>query len=297
MTSAALGDADLPALYRAADRSSLSGQRRLMRSVMASVGLTVLAAICSLSDADWAAYLAGACFLAAVLAGVYVLVDRPEKAWYDGRATAESAKSLAWQYAVGGGEFSKGTKYDPEALLIDSLEKILSELRGFALIGSANDGTQITDRMRSLRSLTIAERRDAYLSGRIDHQRSWYSRKASWNAQRTTVWRVATLTLQGGGALAAFLRATGAVEIDLMGVLAAAAAGCVAWLQARDHSNLAEAYAVTAQELALVHERIAQSRGLDERTWAALVEEAEAAVSREHTLWLARRGTVALVSG
>jgi SMODS and SLOG-associating 2TM effector domain 1 len=47
------------------------------------------------------------------------------------------------------------------------------------------------------------------------------------------------------------------------------------------------AYRLTARELAIVRDRIDTT---DDTTWAAFVSDAEDAVSREHTMWLARHG-------
>ena len=44
-------------------------------------------------------------FCAAILWRIFLLKERPEKIWYDGHATAESAKPSAWRYAVGGQPF------------------------------------------------------------------------------------------------------------------------------------------------------------------------------------------------
>jgi hypothetical protein len=42
-------------------------------------------------------------FAAIACLELYLLVRRPEAEWYDGRAVAESAKTPAWRYAIGGG--------------------------------------------------------------------------------------------------------------------------------------------------------------------------------------------------
>jgi len=70
--------------------------------------------------------------------------------------------------------------------------------------------------------------------------------------------------------------------------MGAAAAAAAAWLQTKDHANVAQAYAVAARELWAIEQRLGEPR--DEREWADFVESAERAISREHTLWLARRG-------
>jgi hypothetical protein len=53
---------------------------------------------------------------------------------------------------------------------------------------------------------------------------------------------------------------------------------------------LAEAYAVTAHELAAIESRI--NEPTTEAGWASFVDDAESAISREHVLWRARRGRI-----
>jgi hypothetical protein len=78
------------------------------------------------------------------------------------------------------------------------------------------------------------------------------------------------------------------MSTSLLGVAAAASASAAAWLQTRQHENLTTAYSVACQELASVRSLIEQNR--DEATWAQFVEDAEEAISREHTMWRASRG-------
>ncbi|HUO39689.1 MAG TPA: SLATT domain-containing protein, partial [Mycobacterium sp.] len=131
------------------------------------------------------------------------------------------------------------------------------------------------------------------LSERIQNQEEWYSRKAKWNADRATRWVTTSIVLEFagllGGAAKAFDKTVfGWVDVDLLGVFAAAAAAATAWLQAKQHENLATAYGVTSQELAAVGSEVEMQT--DETTWPQFVSTAEEAISREHTLWRASRG-------
>lgn len=87
------------------------------------------------------------------------------------------------------------------------------------------------------------------------------------------------------GLVCAVLKVVQLVDIDLAGVAGALAAAGVAWLQTRQHHQLASAYAVAAQELADIASRAHWPE--TEAEWAHFVDEAEEAISREHTLWWA----------
>jgi len=79
------------------------------------------------------------------------------------------------------------------------------------------------------------------------------------------------------------------VDVDLLGIAATFAAAVAAWTQSKQFRVLTTSYAVTAHELATIIS-IRLPLVEKEEDWAGFVREAESAISREHSLWLARRG-------
>jgi SMODS and SLOG-associating 2TM effector domain 1 len=101
-------------------------------------------------------------------------------------------------------------------------------------------------------------------------------------------WVIATICCEFVGLVTGAAKAFGWIDVDLLGIFAAAAAVATAWLQAKQHQTLATAYGVTSQELASVASEVEALT--DEQKWAHFVGQAEEAISREHTLWRASRG-------
>jgi hypothetical protein len=103
-----LADSALPGLFRAADKASLEAQRRFLMTSRLRLGFLVVAATagaCSVytrRGVDLAAVATGLALVGAILVEIWLLTDRPERAWYEGRALAELAKTLAWRFAIGG---------------------------------------------------------------------------------------------------------------------------------------------------------------------------------------------------
>ena len=95
------------------------------------------------------------------------------------------------------------------------------------------------------------------------------------------------MLIEVAGATAAILTAAGWLEVDLLGLAGALVAAGVSWLQTKQHNNLAESYSVAAQELAAIKAQIGSKT--TEGDWARFVNDAEEAISREHTLWKASR--------
>lgn len=139
-----------------------------------------------------------------------------------------------------------------------------------------------------MRVMPLVERKRVYETDRIGEQQGWYGGKAKENEKRALGWGLAVLALQLAGALTAIAHIAGWLSLSLLGIAAAASAAAAAWLQTRQHDNLATAYSIAAQELASIRSLIEQRD--DETTWASFVEDAEEAISREHTMWRASRG-------
>jgi hypothetical protein len=227
-------------------------------------------------------------FAGALLASAYVARVRPERRWYDGRAAAESCKTLAWRYAVGGRPFGISTASDLEIdnTFVHALEAIIDALPFVS--GDADDGPQITLEMRNTRALSLDARRDAYQQGRIADQQAWYTTKASYNDRQAQGLKRRILALEFLGLVAGVAAVARWIGLDVLGLVAASVAALTALLHLKQYETLARAYSVTAQELGSIRSLISHQTTEDQ--WADFVDQSEEAVSREHTLWRASRG-------
>ncbi len=71
-------------------------------------------------------------------------------------------------------------------------------------------------------------------------------------------------------------------------VIATAAAAALTWLQAKKHNELNSSYTLTTHEIVLIK---GESDAIhDENQLSEYVINSEAAFSREHTQWVARKG-------
>lgn len=292
-----VGSLDLPAIFHAADLSSLAGQRRFLRATKVRLLMLTLAAAAGgftwiVGGADYAAIVAAIGFVAALAAEVFILQTRPDRIWYEGRAAAESAKTLAWRYAVGGEPFclASVTGAGADRLLVERLDDVLKDLGEIDLSSALAEGEQITPAMRALRGDTLDARKAAYEAGRIASQQDWYAAKARWNAGQARRWSFAVVTVEALGGASAIMKGAGALPgvVWVLGLFAAAGAAIAAWVQTRQHQALASAYSVAAHELASI--RALTPWQETEESWAAFVRDAERAISREHSLWRSSRG-------
>jgi hypothetical protein len=150
--------------------------------------------------------------------------------------------------------------------------------------------SQVTDEMQTLRYKPFVDRKSAYLSGRIDDQQDWYGTRSRTADRYNTAFLLATISFEFLGILAATLRTAHVINFDLLGIIAAVVAGVASWAQTRQYGSVARAYSIASNELSTIR---SQAASVLESDWPRFVDEAEAAISREHTLWRASRGVQA----
>ncbi len=292
-----LSDDDLPPLYQAANQSSQEAQSRFLWATRFRLfGVTGAALFglftwkyCS-SPVDWSGVLAASCFVIALVVEGFLYRVKPERTWYEGRAAAESVKTLSWRYGVGGEPFNVGTDEETHVadLFLARLTSLFDVIKDLDLAAPTSSEGQITPGMRKVRALPLAERKDIYERGRVGDQQKWYQAKANWNKRHANGWTWAMLGVEVAGVIFGILKATGVIEGDLLTFSGVILATTTAWTQTKQYRTLATAYTVTALELASVRSKIANQ--YNEAEWAKFVNDAEEAFSREHTLWKASRG-------
>ncbi len=284
---------DFPALYRSADKTSLDAQRNFLIALRVRLGGLLGAAVggvisLSTGTIELGGLISLVAFAIALAAELYTATARPDRTWYEGRAAAESAKTLTWRYVVRGESFEDVSDESADRKLLDDLGELLQDLDALQLSVPSDGGSQITPKMRQLRSQEFLARRDLYRNGRVVDQHGWYSRKSEWNKRRGHQWFIASIVFEFAGVIGGAMRAFGGLDVDLLGLLAAIAATIIAWVQAKQYETLATAYGVAALELASVASEV--DAIASEENWGRFVDQAEEAISREHTLWRASRG-------
>lgn len=127
-------DAELPPFFDSADKASgvaqkatlRSNRMRLIGAVAASVGSAFSLFV---GEVDLWASAALIGFLVALGAEIYITLERPERAWYQARAGAESVKTLSWRYSVGADPFFVSLpEIDAEALFRTRVSQVARQV-------------------------------------------------------------------------------------------------------------------------------------------------------------------------
>lgn len=284
-------DIVLPAVHDAANTASARGQQRYVLLNAVRLGALIVAAFSGaiswqIRDFDGSGTLLLIGFAVAAIAEFSLIQFQPERDWYAGRAVAESTKTLAWRYAVKGEPFGPNlTDAEADGLMRARVGEVLE--RGQDRINVGLGDAIVTPQMRDLRSSPFEVRQQAYLKHRTNDQRKWYSDNATKNETRAT--RIRFVLLVGEVLAVAIAAVTWGRDrpADFAGIAAACVAAGAAWLALKQYSPLTSAYRVAAAELALQASALTE---VPEEKWAQAVADAEEAISREHTMWLASRG-------
>lgn len=286
----------MPHLFQAADKASLQAQRSYIggtRTRLVVLGLAAAMGIFSwrvgAGRVDVFGVLGVVAFLIATVAELNSWKSRPDKGWYDGRAVAESAKTLAWKFSVCALPFPADMDLaDARRALVDRLKSVQDAFPGLELEPVV--APAISDWMIDQRGSVLCDRRKSYLSARITDQKNWYSSKAALSKSRSKQWRGVLVLFEITGAIASLIAALSENMAALSPALAAVIVAIVAWTETKQYDFNARAYSAAVSDLVNAEEKLLLAD--DESSWAKEVDDAEEAISREHVVWWATRSRI-----
>jgi hypothetical protein len=288
---------DYPTTLRAARTVAALAQRRYFALLVLQLGAAFLGALlASVSAAVDSPTTAQRCrqgsAVALLVSFVVLLVGRVLRAdavWWDARAVAESIRSSAWRFMMQAPPFASANGTSPdERFHLQVLETLRARADISAALERQRDGdpNEVSPLMQKTRRAPLDERRAFYTEQRLNDQRRWYRDRArSHDRAREACFFLAILA-QLAAVLVAFLQWR-PWRLNLVPLLVAVSASVTAWAQARRHEESAQAYALASQELDVMAVRL--EAAADEPAFRAAVAETETAISREHTMWMARR--------
>lgn len=277
---------DYPCYHEDASQQSMKSQHMYKRLIWAILIVMTLSTLMQSFQNTIDNRLKGSIVFISFLGTVLVMIFQPDKSWYIGRAVAESIKTLSWRYMMKSQPFDLA---DADDNFMKRCSEILSAAiknEGFVHKPLCKHRDIITNGMVEIRSFPFDERKAVYLEDRIKDQISWYENKSKFNRVRA----IASLLVIGGCQLVAliFLIFFGKSDFDLTSVMIVIATSAIGIMEMNKYRELERSYSFTAFELNNIRNRfglITTGEDLD-----IFVEEAEQAISREHTMWLARKG-------
>lgn len=289
---------DYPMLYQASDFSSIQAQKKHFRLFKAKIALLlIIAVVASLAWNQVPSLRTPAAIILAIFLVVSMLISafmdkrKFDWIWFSSRAIAESVKTESWKFMMKVDPYNGAIKgSEAENSFLDRLDELLHRQSSICseLTPYLQKGGLITKRMKQIRNDTLKNRCNYYTQNRIGNQRIWYTSKAKLNKQQESRWFIISWILQVVAAtIAIVVISFSDLLISPVGILTTAGVGALSWTHARSYRELSQSYGLAAQELALLEERASQAT--TEKKLGKIVLDTERAISREHTIWLARR--------
>lgn len=288
-----MDSSELPGLYQSANQASLDAQNYYFAGLRWYLILLVAAAFVSyIRPSDIVgALLSASLFLVTLGILVFIRIKRPDDIWYNGRAVAESVKTISWRWMMRAEPYEDCENIEiVSRSFIGDLKTILDQNRSLSHAlqsGSAVSGP-ISNKMKEVRGLPVLERLSVYVEHRIQDQANWYWIKSRFNKRRAKQWFWVSVALHSIAILMLLYRIKDPSFSLPVEVVATAAGAALTWLQAKKHNELNSAYALTAHEIVLIK---GESTSVHtEGQLSEYVTNSESAFSREHTQWVARKG-------
>lgn len=288
---------DFPGLYQASDEASLSAQKNYKNIIAYDLITMIIASALAIYNYEKVKpklivyVISGILLLISFALTLIIRTKKFEDVWYQGRALAESCKTLSWRFVTCSESFENDlTKQEVEDYFISRVRELSKEFK------ELNDSLNakivvlpvITDKMWKIRNLNTLERKQYYIENRINDQKDWYASKAEFNKKKYNNWFLVIIVSQLIAIISvAFLVKYPESNWNLVGLFTTISASAISWLQLKQHQELKQAYTTAAQELNFIQASFGNINSDIEL--AEFVLDSENAISREHTLWLAQR--------
>jgi len=289
---------DYPCLFQLSDSASLIEQKSYINLCRIDFVLIVLAAFFSgfslnpnLKFFKWCALFALISLILSFCLKLIIKIGKWDKKWFDTRAVAESVKTVTWRYIMGVEPYENSlSSEDVDRKFVNKLNEILkltSKASG-SLAKNIGSGQQISNKMREIRQMNIEERKTIYFQQRIKDQKDWYSKKAKYNSDKETMWFWVTIIVELLAILTSiYIFNTLNNTFNPIGIFTTLIVVFTAWNQTKKHGDLSQSYTIAAQELISIESLAVHIK--NEEKLSDYVRDTENAISREHTMWCAKR--------
>lgn len=289
-------DRDMPCYFIDSDEASRKAQNLYKGITWFALSLMFLSTILVSLSTQLLSWLPNAEKVNAIIlffsgtASVWLVFAKPEKKWYLGRAIAESMKTLSWRYMMHAEPFAAGVaKTDLEAF-IDRIKSINKQGNRDGFIPKPNKKQMevITPKMVEVHNMSFEERKKLYAEERIVDQINWYGSNSEQNGLKARIGSGLIIGFQFAAFIYVLLFFELAKTVNLNNIFVFLATSIIGVVEMNKHKELFQSYALTKQELNIIKSKLAVVTTDDELKQFVL--EAEQAISREHIMWLARRG-------
>lgn len=282
---------DFPGLYRSSDALSIKMQKEYYFSLASYSVLLLTASLFSFLSTEpdpSLKIISAVLFLASLAIMIWQKTTRPDDLWYNGRAVAESVKTRTWRFIMKAVPYEGSDEIARQNFVEDLKEILKSNESVVRKLGTNYAGKPIiSDKMKTIRNLSLAQRVAFYHEHRINDQEKWYCKKAAFNKSWSTRLFWVSIALHALATFFLLYNIKEPAERFPVSVIGVAASAILSWLQAKKYNELSSSYSLTAHEIALIKNE--NDMITNEQQFSEYIINCETAFSREHTQWIARK--------
>lgn len=290
-------NSEFPNYFQASDKASNEAQSTYLNIIKIDLISMIIAsalAIYNYHQVESKLYvysISGFLLLLSLILTVILKSKKYEDIWYQGRALAESCKTLTWRFVTCSEFFEKSlTEIEAKERFSLRIKDLSNEFKDLSsnLNSKILNLPIISDKMIELRKLNIVQRKQNYILNRIEDQKKWYSDKAEFNKTKYNQWFWIIIFCQAISLISIIILIKFPNNnFNLVGLFTTIASSAISWLHLKQHQELKQAYTTATQELNFIV-TLAEKITTDDE-FSKFVLDSENAISREHTLWLAQK--------
>lgn len=282
-----------PAPYHAADQQSIIGQRRYKNLFLIEIGILLLAAGASLlplkQEAKILPIILAILFLTELIIRWYIHRSGVQDNWYNGRAIAESIKTMTWKFAMR--PYTDASQQGIEREHHQFNNQVEQIMKVWKDTGSKNSKPIttpfISQNLLAIKSLKDwTKKRALYDESRILNQQEWYDQRAKKNKRLSNLFYYLIMLCYAVALVCSVYFISYPDQFNLTPIFGLFASSILAWTQLNDYKDLKNAYSLAHYEINGIIKEMANT---NEENFYQHVEDIEHAFSREHTIWIARR--------
>ena len=288
---------DFPNYFQAADTASVNAQKYYLNITRIDLISMIIASSLAIynyqsTESKLVVYvISGVLLLIGLVLTIIIKTKKYEDVWYQGRALAESCKTLTWRFVCCSEYFENSIDIvEAKRRFVERIRDLSNEFKelSIAMKSRTLNLPIITDKMLEIRAYDLDARKAYYIKNRIEDQKKWYADKAEYNSEKYNFWFWCVIISQAISLISiVFLIINPDFNWNFVGLLTTISAAALSWLQLKQHQELKQAYTTATQELNFIVTLTDQLTTED--SFSKFVLDSENAVSREHTLWLAQR--------
>ncbi len=293
-----VSETDYPALFQTSDLEAIKAKKGYLCRVQLEFLFIILAAVTS----SLSGLISGFEIILAISIPVFLVLALIARLlaegfglstkWFSCRAIAEAVKEATLRYMMRATPYQGAVK---SKAIDDQFLEILRKIRDNRLSAAKELGDQsvtgddISANMRQMRVSSLKKRKVYYDAERVRDQKGWYNKKVKLNEKNKKRWFWISLLVEMFAVILAIVLALKQYSfLTLMGVLTTIAAVIIAWSQVNKFRELAQSYSLVLQNLRRISSTYIHVR--TNNAFSDYVDQIEGVVSKEHEMWLARRG-------